>query len=262
MLTIKVTDLPVITEPQFTDNDRFLIIDDGKARLLTKAVFQSWLSNNVKGERGEQGVAGRDGAKGRDGVNGRDGANGLSAYQIAVSNGFVGSVPQWLFSLKGAKGEVGAKGFDGWTPIIKTTTIGDRVVLELTDWVGGTGDKPETTGYLSDIGIVDDPNAATDIKGVKGDRGQVGDKGDRGERGQQGLVGAQGIAGDSAYESAVKAGFLGSEYDWVLSLQGSAISNKTGNIIKKEIDGLYAEVPKPEDILDFAAALDNSIIRG
>ncbi len=37
-------------------------------------------------------------------LNGQDGEDGLSAYQIAIANGFVGSEAAWLESLKGASG--------------------------------------------------------------------------------------------------------------------------------------------------------------
>lgn len=39
--------------------------------------------------------------------------NGLSAYELAVKHGFVGSVEEWLESLKGEKGEPGTPGKDG-----------------------------------------------------------------------------------------------------------------------------------------------------
>ncbi len=44
------------------------------------------------------------------GVNGK---NGLSAYEIAVENGFVGTVSEWLESLKGVDGLPGKNGIDG-----------------------------------------------------------------------------------------------------------------------------------------------------
>ena len=45
---------------------------------------------------------GLKGDKGDQGARGTDGANGLSAYELAVSQGFVGSLSDWLDSLKGA----------------------------------------------------------------------------------------------------------------------------------------------------------------
>ena len=41
------------------------------------------------------------------------GQPGLSAYQVAVANGFIGTEAEWLLSLKGAKGDTGATGTPG-----------------------------------------------------------------------------------------------------------------------------------------------------
>jgi hypothetical protein len=45
--------------------------------------------------------------EGTDGIDGIDGINGLSAYQIAVNNGFVGTQTEWLASLQGDDGADG-----------------------------------------------------------------------------------------------------------------------------------------------------------
>ena len=50
-----------------------------------------------KGNTGDQGPQGDTGPQGNPGING---TNGDSAYQIAVDNGFVGTVTEWLASLK------------------------------------------------------------------------------------------------------------------------------------------------------------------
>ena len=46
---------------------------------------------------------------------GGNGANGLSAYELAVQNGFRGTLAQWLESLKGKDGKDGIDGKDGTT---------------------------------------------------------------------------------------------------------------------------------------------------
>ncbi len=48
-----------------------------------------------------------------NGINGKDGENGLSAFELAVQNGFTGTLAEWLNSLKGADGINGANGVDG-----------------------------------------------------------------------------------------------------------------------------------------------------
>lgn len=48
--------------------------------------------------------------------NGVNGMNGKSAYELAVDEGYVGTLTDWLFSLKGekgAKGDIGSQGIQG-----------------------------------------------------------------------------------------------------------------------------------------------------
>lgn len=56
------------------------------------------------GADGRNGVDGRDGRDGADGQNGTDGENGLSAYELAVQNGYTGTEKEWLSSLRGRNG--------------------------------------------------------------------------------------------------------------------------------------------------------------
>lgn len=181
---VKINDIPVATSANFTDNDLFLIVDDGKARLLRRSTFQAWMLDNVQGEKGDTGSQGLQGVAGADGKNGINGANGLSAYQIAVSNGFIGTEQQWIVSLKGATGATGANGNNGWTPSLRTEVRGaDEIVLQIIDWTGGSGTKP-AVGYLSSTGLVTNINNATNIRGIQGLQGVQGEQGIQGEDGQ------------------------------------------------------------------------------
>jgi hypothetical protein len=56
-------------------------------------------------------VTGRDGVARGQGV--AQGAQGLSAYQVAVAAGFVGTEAAWLASLRGPAGQNGTNGTDG-----------------------------------------------------------------------------------------------------------------------------------------------------
>ncbi|MBQ8357572.1 MAG: collagen-like protein [Clostridia bacterium] len=56
---------------------------------------------------------GADGAQGPQGEAGKDGANGKSAYELAVENGYTGSLQDWLNSLVGAAGTNGTNGENG-----------------------------------------------------------------------------------------------------------------------------------------------------
>lgn len=260
MAEVKVTELPPIVLEDFTNNDSFLIVDDGRARRLTKPVFQSWLEANVKGEKGDQGVAGRDGAKGTNGRDGRDGSDGLSAYQIAVQNGFVGSNSEWLNSLKGATAAKGDDGDNGWSPVIKATVVGSKSALEIVDWVGGTGEKPTQLGYISESGIVSNIDLALDLRGAKGERGLTGEQGEQGIQGVQGNQGDMGEMGYSAYDLAVENGFVGEEEEWLLSLNPAEVSKDPNNIIQKKIDGMFAPATDPLEMANAIDALDDKNI--
>ena len=178
---VKINDIPVATSASFTDNDLFLIVDDGEARLLRRSTFQAWMLDNVQGEKGDTGAQGLQGAAGANGKDGINGTNGLSAYQIAVSNGFIGTEQQWIVSLKGATGATGATGANGWTPSLRTEVRGtDELVLRIIDWTGGSGTKP-AVGYLSSTGLVTNISNATNIRGTQGLQGEQGLQGVAGE---------------------------------------------------------------------------------
>ena len=76
----------------------------------------AWLESlkgkdGAQGSKGDTGERGLPGEKGADGAPGKDGVNGKSAYEVAVENGYAGTVSDWLTSLKGDKGA------DGKTPV-------------------------------------------------------------------------------------------------------------------------------------------------
>ena len=71
----------------------------------------------LQGEQGAQGAQGPQGLQGEQGLpgdKGATGADGLSAYEVAVLNGFVGTEADWLLSLKGPKGDSGTGGTAGY----------------------------------------------------------------------------------------------------------------------------------------------------
>ena len=73
----------------------------------------------IQGVAGATGPQGPIGATGSQGVAGPTGANGLSAYQVAVANGYNGTQTQWLASLVGAQGASGNSNlFDNPTNVI------------------------------------------------------------------------------------------------------------------------------------------------
>lgn len=65
------------------------------------------------GDQGPQGLKGDKGDQGDQGEKGDKGDPGDSAYQVAVSNGFVGTEADWLASLVGPEGPQGPTGPQG-----------------------------------------------------------------------------------------------------------------------------------------------------
>ncbi|MBC6444632.1 MAG: tail fiber protein [Alphaproteobacteria bacterium GM202ARS2] len=73
--------------------------------------------------------------------------------------------------LKGDRGPSG--GQDGWSPVLATVVDGERRVLQVTDWTGGTGTKPTTGQYVGLSGLVATAAMAQDIRGPAGPGGSV-----------------------------------------------------------------------------------------
>jgi hypothetical protein len=71
-----------------------------------------WLESLV-GDTGPQGPSGAAGTNGTNGTQGIQGEAGLSAYEIALDNGFVGTEAEWLDSLVGEQGPQGIQGIQG-----------------------------------------------------------------------------------------------------------------------------------------------------
>lgn len=105
-----------------------------------------------------QGPAGPTGAQGPTGVAGIDGD---SAYEIAVSNGYVGTDAEWLLSIRGATGATGATGPAGATGVAGPT--------------GATG-PAGATGATGPAGA----------QGIQGLQGPIGPTGPAGPTGPQG----------------------------------------------------------------------------
>ena len=133
-------------------------------------------SPKVKAEQMKSGVVitivdadGETSATLYNGANGEKGTDGKSAYQIAVEQGYQGSESDWLFSLKGDKGDkgnTGAKGNPGQDGADGKSAYAIAVEHGYED--------SEEKWLLS-------------LKGEKGDTGERGEKGDAGVDGKDGF---------------------------------------------------------------------------
>jgi len=181
---------------------------------------QEWLASlkgedGADGQNGTNGINGVDGQDGIDGIDGINGQDGLSAYEIALANGFVGTEQQWLDSLKGLDGVDGQDGADGQD---------------------GTNGQNGLSAYqiAVDNGFVGTEQEWLDsLKGLDGIDGQDGADGTNGTNGisayevavLNGFAGTEpewleSLKGLSAYQIAVVNGFVGTEQEWLDSLQG------------------------------------------
>ena len=116
------------------------------------------------------------GAKGNQGIAGPIGPEGLSAYEVAVENGFEGTEAEWLESLQdGPQGPIGPAGPTGAT--------GPAGPAGPTGPSGSTGPAGPTgaTGPSGPIGPSGPagPSGSQGIQGTKGDKGDTGDEGDK-----------------------------------------------------------------------------------
>ena len=142
-------------------------------------------SPKVKAEQMEFGVVitivdadGETSATLHHGANGEKGTDGKSAYQIAVEQGYQGSESDWLSSLKGDKGNTGAKGNPGQDGADGKSAYAIAVEHGYED--------SEDEWLLS-------------LKGEKGDTGERGEKGDTGLQGERGEKGDAGVAGKDGF---------------------------------------------------------------
>lgn len=142
-------------------------------------------------------IKGQDGAKGDRGERGPAGANGVngkSAYELAVQNGYIGSMTEWLASLKGERGEQGPRGPKGENgsagipPLSATENFFKDVqlrgnVLEF---------KDQTTRVVKSVQL---PAPGTGPQGPQGVPGPAGPRGPQGLTGASGPIGPQGPRG-------------------------------------------------------------------
>ena len=95
------------------------------------------------------------------------GSAGLSAYEIAIQNGFVGTEAEWLASLQGADGQDGSDGQGGVTEAGLNVTItgtgiqADPYLINATDNQNLTG--AFLTGTSLDISIEDGNGVSVDL---------------------------------------------------------------------------------------------------
>jgi hypothetical protein len=184
------------------------------------------------GQQGPQGVPGPVGQPGATGPAGTPGAQGPQGLQGPMGpigpQGAQG--PQGPAGPQGIKGDTGSQGPQGETgpqgivgPAGPTGPKGDPGPTGPQGLTGPQG----STGPAGPTGPTG-PQGATGLQGVTGPVGPAGPAGATGATGAQGPAGATGAqgpkgdTGDSAYQVAVAGGFVGTQAEWLESLQGNA----------------------------------------
>lgn len=113
----------------------------------------------------------------------------------------------------------GVNGDNGWSPVLAVVEIECEEflqVLQLTSWIGGTGNKPfyqsnEMTDawllvnpiYIGTNGFVTNPCDASNVKGDKGDTGDTGPIGPEGPPGDIGETGPPGPNGNNGCDPEI-----------------------------------------------------------
>lgn len=188
-----------------------------------------------------------------DGGPGPAGSDGASAYELAVAAGFVGTEAEWLASLVGADGANGVSGSvlasyagawdsgtaylagevvtylgTSWIALVDNTAtepVGDGTWQFLaqkgSDGVDGAPGDPGPSAYEVAVAQGFVGNEAAWLASLVGAAGSDGTDGVDGTNGTNGTNGLDGADGDSAYQIAVANGFVGTEVEWLASLQGS-----------------------------------------
>ena len=156
--------------------------------------MQEWLDTLV-GPQGPEGPAGPQGEKGEKGDRGLQGENGLSAYMLAKTyDGFEGSLPEWLDSLKGPAGPQGPKGEPFKYEDLTEEQI-KELIRDIELGAGGLGKSAYEIAKEHGFKGTEEEWLES-LKGEIGPEGPMGPQGEKGEQGEVGPQGPQGIQGE------------------------------------------------------------------
>ena len=178
--------------------------------------FGPWqdVRDGIDGQDGKDGKPGQDGEEGQDGEPGQDGNDGEN-------------------------------GEDGWSPKFATVPDGERRVLQVADWFGGGGTKPDIGQYIGETGLVAAIAEGVDIRGPAGQDGEDGQdgadstvpgpqgpQGPPGEDGEDGPAGPQGPPGRDSIGNILfsAASYNPSVRQVIYKLHGNSAGWRSGGI--------------------------------
>jgi hypothetical protein len=171
------------------------------------------------------------------GIDGEDGEDGLSAYEIAVENGFTGTEQEWLDSLVGE---------DGTTPHIDAN--GNWWIGETDTGIPATGEDGREVEMQNDGTYIQwryvgeswtNLVALSTLKGEKGDPGEPGANGQDGQDGDPGV----GVPAGGATRSVLKKS-SSADYDseWDPDAVWSSDARDIVALTQTEFDALGTKV--------------------
>ena len=181
----------------------------------------------------------------------------VTAYAIAVKNGFEGTEIAWLASLKGAKGDRGEKGEQGAPGIQgergatgETGPIGPQGIQGPRGAQGEKGDTGEAgpagpQGPRGETGAVG-PAGPQGKQGIQGEKGETGAAGARGEQGPQGIQGIQGPKGEKGDPFSIKKIYvsvaaMNADFGGTDTSTGDFVLINTGNVADEDNAKLYVK---------------------
>ena len=154
------------------------------------------------------------------GTPGAPGADGKSAYELAVENGYQGTLSEWLASLAGEAG--GGNGKSAYELAVKNGYRGtEKEWLKSLVGKDGAAGNAGKSAYELAVESGFDGTLAEWLDSLKGEAGRDGEDGRDGTDGIDGTDGKNGQNGKSAYQLAVAGGYKGTETAWLASLVGA-----------------------------------------
>lgn len=164
------------------------------------------------------------------------GLPGKNAYELAVDCGFTGTLEEWLESLKGSDGSGSGSGTAGLSAYQIAVQNGFEGTEE--EWLESLKGRPGATGMSAYQFAVQYGFEGTEeqwLESLKGSQGKSAyevavDNGFEGTE-EQWLISLQGLNGKSAYEIAIDYGFEGTEEEWMAA-------NGDVTALKQDVDNI------------------------
>lgn len=182
--------------PEPDQKFRMVVVDDeGNKRYLAGTGLDGRSAYEVAVQNGYVGTV----TEWLNSLKGEGGPVGASAYEIALANGFLGTEDEWLESIRGSQGPQGPPGANGQTPTIGVGSV-TSLSTNQTPTVTNTG---TSSGAIFNFGIpkgetgLQGPQGAQGPQGLQGLQGLTGAKGDKGDKGDTGNTGPAGTNAQS-----------------------------------------------------------------